>query len=80
MKINDEILFEVEDGGIAVITIDRPQARNAINSGVIEGLRLAWQRLLHRLQQPRLHSSSEVGFPRGVPQSQPQPHQTHCIS
>ena len=44
MKLTDEILFEVEDGGIAVITIDRPQARNAINSGVIEGLRLAWQR------------------------------------
>ncbi len=38
MRLTDEILFEVEDGGIAVVTIDRPQARNAINSGVIEGL------------------------------------------
>ena len=44
MRLTDEILFEVEDGGIAVVTIDRPQARNAINSGVIEGLRQAWQR------------------------------------
>jgi enoyl-CoA hydratase/carnithine racemase len=44
MHLTDEILFEVEDGGIAIITIDRPQARNAINTGVIEGLRLAWQK------------------------------------
>ncbi len=44
MKLTEEIRFEVEEGGIAVVTIDRPQARNAINSGVIEGLRLAWQR------------------------------------
>lgn len=41
MKITDEILFEVEDG-IAVITIDRPQQRNAINRGVNEGLRKAF--------------------------------------
>lgn len=44
VNLTEEIRFEVEDGGIAVITIDRPQARNAINAGVIEGLRLAWQR------------------------------------
>lgn len=41
MKLTDEILFEVEDG-IAVITIDRPQQRNAINRGVNEGLRKAF--------------------------------------
>lgn len=44
MQLNDEIRFEANDG-IAVITIDRPQARNAINTGVIEGLRQAWQKL-----------------------------------
>ena len=43
MNGTEEIRFEVEAGGIAVVTIDRPQARNAINSGVIEGLRQAWQ-------------------------------------
>jgi enoyl-CoA hydratase len=41
MKLTDEILFEVEDG-IAVITIDRPQQRNAINRGVNEGLHKAF--------------------------------------
>lgn len=42
MKLTDEILFDVEDG-IAVITIDRPQQRNAINRGVNEGLRKAFE-------------------------------------
>lgn len=41
MKLTDEILWEVEDG-IAVITIDRPQQRNAINRGVNEGLHKAF--------------------------------------
>jgi enoyl-CoA hydratase len=41
MNLTDEVLFDVEDG-IAVITIDRPQQRNAINRGVIEGLRQAF--------------------------------------
>jgi enoyl-CoA hydratase/carnithine racemase len=42
MKLTDEILFDVEDG-IAVITIDRPQQRNAINRGVNEGLHKAFE-------------------------------------
>lgn len=41
MKLTEEILFDVEDG-IAVITIDRPQQRNAINRGVNEGLHKAF--------------------------------------
>lgn len=40
----DEILFDVKDG-IAWITINRPDQRNAINSAVREGLREAWQQL-----------------------------------
>lgn len=68
MKINDEILFEVEDGGIAVITIDRPQARNAINSGVIEGLRLAWQRFAGdaQLRVAILTGSGDKAFCAGM--------------
>jgi enoyl-CoA hydratase/carnithine racemase len=45
MNLTDEVLFEVVGEGIALITIDRPAQRNAINSGVIAGLRQAWQRL-----------------------------------
>ena len=45
MNLTDEISFEVVEGSIAFITIHRPAQRNAINAGVIEGLRQAWQRL-----------------------------------
>ena len=45
MKLTDEVDFDVVDGSIAVITIDRPEQRNAINASVIEGLRQAWSRL-----------------------------------
>lgn len=45
MRLTDEITFDVVDGAIAVVTIDRPAQRNAINSGVIDGLRQAWERL-----------------------------------
>ncbi|RYZ04630.1 MAG: enoyl-CoA hydratase/isomerase family protein [Comamonadaceae bacterium] len=44
MKLTDDIDFEVVDGSIAVITIDRPAQRNAINRSVLTGLRQAWQR------------------------------------
>ena len=42
--MNNAIRFEVK-GAVAVITIDRPERRNAINSEVREGLFQAWQRL-----------------------------------
>lgn len=45
MKLTDEVDFEVVDGAIAVVTINRPAQRNAINAGVIEGLHQAWRRL-----------------------------------
>ncbi|HRH86363.1 MAG TPA: enoyl-CoA hydratase-related protein [Rubrivivax sp.] len=68
MKLSDEILFEVEDGGIAVITIDRPQARNAINQGVIDGLRLAWQRFAadEALRVAILTGSGDKAFCAGM--------------
>ena len=37
------ILYESRDG-IARITINRPEGRNAINNAVVEGLQLAWRR------------------------------------
>ena len=39
----DEILYE-NRGPVAVVTMNRPEARNAINAGVREGLLAAWQR------------------------------------
>lgn len=38
MTTNDELLYEVS-GGIATITINRPESRNALNSNVREGIR-----------------------------------------
>jgi enoyl-CoA hydratase/carnithine racemase len=38
MNTNGELLYEVS-GGIATITINRPDARNALNSAVREGIR-----------------------------------------
>jgi enoyl-CoA hydratase len=43
VKLTEEVSFEVEDG-IAVITLTRPEQRNAINRGVNEGLRQAFTR------------------------------------
>jgi enoyl-CoA hydratase/carnithine racemase len=39
----DAILYE-NRGRVAVITINRPESRNAINRGVREGLAMAWER------------------------------------
>lgn len=40
----DSVLFEVTDG-VAWVTINRPEARNAINQAVSEGLAEAWDRV-----------------------------------
>ncbi len=68
MNRAEESRVDVEDGGIAVVTIDRPQARNAINTGVIEGLRLAWQRFAHddALRVAILTGSGDKAFCAGM--------------
>lgn len=40
----DEILFETVEDSVALVTINRPEQRNAINAGVREGLFEAWER------------------------------------
>ncbi|HSV81769.1 MAG TPA: enoyl-CoA hydratase-related protein [Ramlibacter sp.] len=45
MNLTDEVRYEVVEDGIAVVTIDRPAQRNAINRGVGQGLRQAWRRI-----------------------------------
>ena len=39
------------DGAIAILTIDRPDAMNAINGAVLDGLRDALDPRLRRVQQ-----------------------------
>ncbi len=41
----DDVLFEIVEDGIAVVTINRPENRNALSAGVRRGLFDAWQRL-----------------------------------
>lgn len=45
MNLTEEVTLDIVDGAIAIVTIDRPAQRNAINAGVMQGLRLAWSRL-----------------------------------
>jgi len=42
--MNDAVLFDAREDGIAVITLNRPEQRNALTAEVREGLRAAWQR------------------------------------
>lgn len=41
---DDAVLFDIHDGNIAVITINRPATRNALSSEVRAGLYAAWDR------------------------------------
>ena len=43
--MSQELVSYVVDDGIAVITIERPEVRNALNEAVVSGLQAAWQRL-----------------------------------
>jgi enoyl-CoA hydratase/carnithine racemase len=43
MQSINEVLFEVE-GPVAIVTMNRPDQRNAINRGLRDGLRSAWER------------------------------------
>ena len=67
MNITAEVLFEEQDG-IAIVTIDRPQQRNAINRGVIEGLRAAFTRFEQdpALRVAVLTGSGEKAFCAGM--------------
>jgi len=42
--MTDAVLYDAREDGIAVITINRPDQRNALSRGVREGLRAAWAR------------------------------------
>ena len=42
--MSDPILFDAREDGIAIITINRPEQRNALSKEVREGLWKAWER------------------------------------
>lgn len=42
--MSDAVLFDARDDGIAVITLNRPEARNALGKEIREGLFAAWGR------------------------------------
>lgn len=42
--MNDAVLFDARDDGIAVITLNRPEARNALGKDIRQGLFAAWER------------------------------------
>jgi enoyl-CoA hydratase len=42
--MSDAVLFEAREDGIAIITLNRPEARNALGREIREGLRAAWAR------------------------------------
>ena len=42
--MTDDVLFTTTDDGIAIITINRPEARNALGKAVRDGLFTAWDR------------------------------------
>src|SRR6185312_6898254 len=44
-RMSDAILFEMATPAIAVITINRPEQRNAINTAVRQGLFAAFERI-----------------------------------
>lgn len=45
--MSDAILFDARDDGIAIITLNRPEARNALGKDIRSGLFAAWERFEH---------------------------------
>lgn len=61
------VLYESKDG-IARITINRPEARNAINNDVVQGLQAAWQRFAQDAgdRVAVVHGAGEQAFTSGA--------------
>ena len=49
--MQDAVLFEARDDGIAILTLNRPETRNALSPEIRAGLFAAWERFEH---DPRL--------------------------
>ena len=56
--MSDHVLFEARPEGVAIITINRPDARNSLGKGVRDGLFAAWDRFE---RDPALHVAILTG-------------------
>jgi enoyl-CoA hydratase len=56
--MNDAVLFDARDDGIALITLNRPETRNALGREIREGLFAAWDRFE---RDPRLRVAILTG-------------------
>ena len=56
--MSDAVLFDARDDGIAIITLNRPDTRNALSKDVREGLFAAWERFE---REPRLRVAILTG-------------------
>jgi enoyl-CoA hydratase/carnithine racemase len=45
--MTDAVLFDARDDGIAIITLNRPDSRNALGKDIRDGLFAAWERFEH---------------------------------
>ena len=45
--MSDAVLFDARDDGIAIITLNRPEASNALGRDIRDGLAAAWERFEH---------------------------------
>lgn len=64
---NDAVLFEARSDGIAIITLNRPDARNCLSRDIREGLSAAWARFEHdpQLRVAILTGAGEKAFCAG---------------
>lgn len=56
--MSDAVLFEARSDGIAIITLNRPETRNALSKDIRKGLFDAWHRFEH---DPSLHIAILTG-------------------
>lgn len=56
--MSDAVLFDARDDGIAIITLNRPEARNALGKDIRQGLFAAWDRFE---RDPALHVAILTG-------------------
>ena len=71
--MSQELVSYVVDDDIAVITIERPEVRNALNEAVVSGLQAAWQRLADGNERAAVLAAAGDHFSVGLDLKDPPP-------